>query len=368
MTKKSADKANQENDLSNKNVESQKPELTQEGSKVQKETSKDEQSSEDEEKVKEKDFDSEQFKKDFQLDESENKPKEDLKTEKLEDKLEDKQEDKIDSKEQDIFEKVKPEDLKKKPEPILKLGNKIYSENYCLPNKEKTIVTFSSVVENAFSDYGVTEETWNLTAENNPGMIDEIIDNFIAENQLEAVPSSIETTGNEGQTEQAGKPLTENESLISSIREKRLLLDFLSLCAKSGIVHQYGGADEIYKSKMWLGKLLSFIGAQSPYANEKKIKTIQDIPPTAEQAILSNNQELNEQFRAFQNLNPLDAILLLRERLQFIADSIENDLDLDNEKLSISDQRLARVCKTNAWQYACEAKFDCGIALSKLRG
>ena len=148
---------------------------------------------------------------------------------------------------------------------------------------------------------------------------------------------------------------TKEESKTEKIKILRLELDLILQYAQGHFrVHENVDAP-IFKAKAWLGKFLSFEGDRKNPYDVGKVETASAIPATAEK---HDGTEFVIARRDFGNKNVLDAIQELRTKLDRTAEGLQ---DVEGES------RLAKICLTQAWVNVCEAKFELGQQLSKLR-
>ena len=152
------------------------------------------------------------------------------------------------------------------------------------------------------------------------------------------------------------------QAAVTKIRNLRLHIDGINQYSKVKTLSAYTREDSLFKAKCWLGKLLAELGTDSPYKDESKIKTIKDIPATAEDVKTKSN--FNKKFFDFGNLSTLDAVLMLRSST---ADAI---IDLDSIDMpvgSLKNPYKASVAKAQTYIHLCEAKFELGFILSQIK-
>lgn len=147
---------------------------------------------------------------------------------------------------------------------------------------------------------------------------------------------------------------TEVEDKIAKIRRLRLRLDRILQFSEGHFRIDEDVNDKLFKAKAWLGLLLGFEGTKNPY-EVGKIENTTQIPPTAEK---NEGTEFVIARQKFGLKNVLDAVLELRQDLSEISSDLNS---------IVVDGREASVCRTQAWVNVCEAKFELGRQLSKLR-
>ena len=84
--------------------------------------------------------------------------------------------------------------------------------------------------------------------------------------------------------------------------------------------------DSLILAKAWLGKVLGEIGESTPYANDGKRKTVEDIEPTAGKSDGSRNSF--KQVINWESANHIEKVDWLREEIKSIF-----HLDIDIEQL-----------------------------------
>jgi hypothetical protein len=157
----------------------------------------------------------------------------------------------------------------------------------------------------------------------------------------------------EAKAEGEDKADLEGEDAIEKIKQIRLELDRIVQFSEGHFRVRAETHELVLKSKSWLGKLLHFEGAKSPYNVD--VKTARDIPAIAER---NEGREFDIARRAFGQKDVLPAILELREDLDKVAEEVAS-IQVTNGQASI--------CVSQAWAYLIEAKFSLGMQLSELR-
>jgi len=106
-------------------------------------------------------------------------------------------------------------------------------------------------------------------------------------------------------------------------------------------------------SKAWLGKCMGELGSPTPYVNDGKRKEVTDIEPTADVSI--SNESLD-----YENATYIEKIDFIRQRIENISNKIK---DINTQGQS----REFAIARTNAYNYSCEARFELGFELERLK-
>lgn len=143
--------------------------------------------------------------------------------------------------------------------------------------------------------------------------------------------------------------------MINKIKTLRISADEASkLClsiATEKSVLLTRASTEILLGKAWLGKLLGNYNVDSPYSKDGSRKTVEDIEPTAESSI---PQDWDKSFNYIQRVDQL------RQYLSMLSEDIKN-LELGRGTWE------ANVARTNAFVHICQARFNLGFELERLR-
>lgn len=108
---------------------------------------------------------------------------------------------------------------------------------------------------------------------------------------------------------------------------------------------------KLYFAKAWAGKLLGELGVDSPYKNDGKRKTVDDIEPT---------NDVSTDIPDMSGKNHIEAIDAIRQEVQRLIDLVET------LEMSPKPTREISICRTNTWNYLCEARFELGFHLGIL--
>jgi hypothetical protein len=157
---------------------------------------------------------------------------------------------------------------------------------------------------------------------------------------------------------------------LAKILKSTCEIDYLS---SVGMVHQsimnhemQKSYDDLILAKAWLGKVLEFIGEDSPYKNDGKRKTAADIEPTADRA---DDSTLTPPFDVpvmwWKDATHIEKIDWLRERIKgLIEDQITEAFDLEpsdpntNAIISALNKHV---------HHLHEARFWLGFELQRIR-
>ena len=123
-----------------------------------------------------------------------------------------------------------------------------------------------------------------------------------------------------------------------SKRVKLLPITKQTLCA----------TDDLLFAKAWLGKVLGALGKETPYKNEGNRKTIEDIEPTADEAV-EYTMNAGTTIEAIDNISQDIAVVIK-----------------DLESLSFNGARAEAYL---SWSYKdlCKARFWLGFELERIR-
>ena len=112
--------------------------------------------------------------------------------------------------------------------------------------------------------------------------------------------------------------------------------------------------DNLYLAKAWLGKVLGELGVETPYANDGKRKSVEDIEPTTDVC-----EETPFDFIQKSHIEKVD---YLRQEIQKVIEELF-DIKTSGAMLSFKNN----INTTNAYNYLCEARFWLGFELSRCR-
>ena len=158
-----------------------------------------------------------------------------------------------------------------------------------------------------------------------------------------------------------------NSELIEHIKEIRKNADRMQkIILGNRNIFSASLNDSMNNGRAWLGQLLGAIGTQNPYNVE--VKTAFDIPATTD--VVKEDKEIAADVREFSLLGSLEATLEAREGISSIKKSIYSLIAACYENGTngyFKDAVKVNVSITNAWSHYCEARFELGYKLAKLR-
>jgi len=114
--------------------------------------------------------------------------------------------------------------------------------------------------------------------------------------------------------------------------------------------------DSLILAKAWLGKVLQELGEETPYKNDGKRKTIEDIEPAADKAIEVTDFPIGPDN---WGEGPITASHIektdwLRQEIEKVVNEIKQIGNAPNPPMLNREISIAR---TNAYNYLCEARF-----------
>lgn len=121
--------------------------------------------------------------------------------------------------------------------------------------------------------------------------------------------------------------------------------------------------DSLILAKAWLGEVLGKIGEETPYKNDGKRKTVDDIEPTADKAIFISDFPIAPD--NWTEEGPVTASHI--EKVDWLRQEIQK---VQKEVHAVSDCGTP-VSGLLAWnfvyQYLCEARFQLGFELQRIK-
>lgn len=172
------------------------------------------------------------------------------------------------------------------------------------------------------------------------------------------------------------------EQLVVKVKELRVKIDgMINLVNNIHHPHANKSALSLELGKNWLGKVLQYIGNDTPYVSDGNRHTIKDIEPTADVAepkifnfpiieVLDETPEVKARYEAdgyeyvggFRPMNMIEQIDYTRQRIKEVTLEIE---ELDKE--TKMPNREAAAARTNAWSAISESGMNLGDALRKIK-
>ena len=144
--------------------------------------------------------------------------------------------------------------------------------------------------------------------------------------------------------------------------------------------------DSLYLAKAWLGKVLERLGEESPYPKDGTRKTVEDIEPTADTAVM-NLQAASMPFKGEDMINWAEKLHI--EKVDWLRQEIRNVIEEIPDYQSYIDRRVdeeMKECKTKedfatlgedlpdiyleldlAYKYLSEARFWLGFELERIK-
>lgn len=128
--------------------------------------------------------------------------------------------------------------------------------------------------------------------------------------------------------------------------------------------------DSLYLAKAWLGKILGELGEATPYTNDGKRKTVEDIEPAADtHPTIPENigmavVEINNNIDRWQHFNHIEKVDWLREEIEILVKNLNkiiNPVSYTNKPYNI------RNYKNLSEKYLCEARFWLGFELQRIK-
>lgn len=162
------------------------------------------------------------------------------------------------------------------------------------------------------------------------------------------------------------------------IKELRVKIDGVAQLTKESNTNHIGGSkemdktvDSLYLAKAWLGKVLGELGEATPYANDGKRKTVEDIEPAADtlnrfkvksigfnENIASTYVYYNLLKENWDMFNYIEKVDWLRQEIQHLTHLVYQYC-VENSK--------TRFHSEIAYKHLCEARFHLGFELERIR-
>ena len=124
--------------------------------------------------------------------------------------------------------------------------------------------------------------------------------------------------------------------------------------------------DSLYLAKAWLGKVLEELGTENPY--ESGYKTKEDIEPTADKVGIDDMLEGGRPAYDYCNMNHIEKVDWLRTEIQYVINFVKTHFDYCIvDKSSDKHTREFAIARTNCYTHLCEARFNLGFKLAKIK-
>ena len=123
--------------------------------------------------------------------------------------------------------------------------------------------------------------------------------------------------------------------------------------------------DSLYLGKAWLGKLLGELGTANPYGSgytkKEDIIPTQDVANTSASTMASVKLEDGRKIAAhFYELNHIEKVDWLRSSIE---ETVKEVKDIPTKDLS----REFAIARTNCYTHLCEARFNLGFELERIK-
>lgn len=113
--------------------------------------------------------------------------------------------------------------------------------------------------------------------------------------------------------------------------------------------------DSLLLAKAWLGKVLEELGEQTPYVNDGKRKTVEDIEPAANVSDL-NGGATKHNFNMLSN--HIEKVDWLRQEIQHVTHVVY--------QICVNSSKI-RFHSEISYRHLCEAKFWLGFELQRIK-
>lgn len=117
--------------------------------------------------------------------------------------------------------------------------------------------------------------------------------------------------------------------------------------------------DSLLLAKCWLGKILQELGEGTPYKNDGKRKTVEDIEPAADKVNIESNYNSGFIKQQWNGKNHIEKVDYIREQIKECVNEVS--------ALSMTGTRELVIARTNSYTHLSEARFWLGFELERLR-
>lgn len=134
--------------------------------------------------------------------------------------------------------------------------------------------------------------------------------------------------------------------------------------------------DNLYLAKAWLGKMLGELGESTPYANDGKRKTVEDIEPTADKPVnFGNNIGESNWYNGNFNATESKGDLIIKGKHWSDFNHIQK-VDWLRQEIQHLTHLVYQYCVENlktrfhskiAYRHLCEARFWLGFELERIK-
>ena len=118
-------------------------------------------------------------------------------------------------------------------------------------------------------------------------------------------------------------------------------------------------AKSLKLGKAWLGKLLGELGEQTPYANDGKRDSVDDIESAVDKAPMLNSEFHSKEI--WESYNHIQKVDFLREELKLNIHTVEQVI------ITTGQSREFAIARTNAYNHLSEARFWLGFELERIK-
>ena len=176
---------------------------------------------------------------------------------------------------------------------------------------------------------------------------------------------------------QLTKELKPNKSLDLILKnQEESVEDFLYRAEREKLFKNFSSSKEIekvvdslYLAKAWLGKIAGELGENTPYTNDGKRKTVEDIEPTQDVAHNKLNEFLSDgNGQEWKNKSHIEKVDFLREKINVIIQKIINFPQFGGiSGIDVKQPRETAIARTNSYTHLCEARFWLGFELQRIK-
>jgi hypothetical protein len=120
-------------------------------------------------------------------------------------------------------------------------------------------------------------------------------------------------------------------------------------------------------AKAWLGKMLGELGEATPYANDGKRKSVEDIEAAADRFKVPQLIQVGNN-KSFNDLVHVEKVDWLRQEIKNLVEYVQSDFH--GSVFNHTSQKPTRefaIARTNAYTHLCEARFHLGFELQRIK-
>jgi hypothetical protein len=124
-------------------------------------------------------------------------------------------------------------------------------------------------------------------------------------------------------------------------------------------------AHSLIYAKAWLGKCMAELGDKTPYANDGKRKSVEDIELPTD--VATGGRDTFTQVIDWDSTNHVERVDWIRTEIQAIFDKLENiEGEVDESVNTKPNSKLERYTNISL-QYLAEARFALGFELGRVK-